>query len=58
MKQCRTSFVQFRDLTLSGKMLPEQSAACMEVKVLNDGNYDDDEKEEEEKNKCQMIPMI
>ena len=39
-------------------MLPEQTAACMEVKVSNDGSYDDDEKEEEEKNKCQMIPMI
>ena len=39
-------------------MLPEQTAACMEVKVSNDGSYDDDEKEEEEKRKCQMISMI
>lgn len=37
-------------------MRQEQIAACKEVKVSNDGSYDDDEKEEEEK--CQMIPMI
>ena len=43
---------------MSGKMLPEQTAVCMEAKVSNDGNYDDDEKEEEEMGKCQMIPMI
>ena len=29
-------------------MCQEQIAACKEVKVSNDGSYDDDEKEEEE----------
>ena len=43
-------------MTLLGKMRQEQIAACKEVKVSNDGSYDDDEKEEEEK--CQMIPII
>ena len=44
-------------MALLGKMRQEQIAACKEVKVSNDGSYeyDDDEKEEEEMGKCQMI---